>query len=254
MKRIFEPDRWRRINEATERPVAFERRWGKERRADRLKEDGTWDVWPPWATYEADRCALRAAVLEVCPHFIVETGTAEGVSASILVRAAPLGATFVTFDYDGDPFLPSAPARPGEDYATPDDWRELAAIRSENLETLRRERPDLQVRYRDGDTRYVLPSYMEALTRTPTGPRLWDFWYQDSNHHFDGIRAEWEAMLPFASETAVVVFDDVEENERDPHPWFVHFRDRYGAEWEYRSTARVGGNHQLWAQRRGPAT
>lgn len=242
MTRIFDPEIWPLIDQAPAHGAWVPpRRWKKEQRADWLKEDGTWSVRSPWHTRVKDQDALFAAVKFTRPKFIVDTGTHEGFSACVLAQAAPPGAKLVTFDYDGDPSMPLAPPKPGDDYASPEDWAEVAQIRLENLERLRALRPDVEIVFVSGDTRKVLRRSIEALL-----PDGFDFWYQDSSHHYDGIFQEWLQMVPFARAEAVVVFDDVEENAHDPHPWFRHFRDVEGDRWEFRHTDR--GNHQLWTQ------
>lgn len=244
MKRLFSSEIWPLVDAAGPHGAwTPERRWSKEQRADWLKEDGQWSKRPGWNTRVPDQNALSMAVTLLRPRCIVDTGTHEGISAAVLAQAAPEGARLLTVDYDGDPSMPLAPPKPGDDYASHADWAELALIRRENLAELRRLRPDMTIEFLDGDSRRTLRRAIERFC-----PDGWDFWYQDSMHHYEGILTEWLQMVPFAAEGAVAIFDDVEENAHDPHPWFQHCRDAEQDRWELRATHR--GNHQLWMQRR----
>ena len=229
---IFSQRNWDYITDATFVPSVPARRWQKEQRDDH----------PAWATAVGSRPHLFAVVSLLQPKVAIETGTHEAIGTTIIANAMQPGSMLTTFDYDGDPSCPLEEPSPGEDYATADDWTQLAHLRLENIAAIPRN--GVTVRFVNGDTRKVL---REIISKDAEHLGRWDFWYQDSMHDLHGIRQEWEAIRDFAAPGAVVVFDNIEWNDHDPHPWGVWFKEN-ARDWEPRFVH--WGANQLWAQKR----
>ena len=164
----------------------------------------------------------------------------------------PDGGFLTTFDMDGDPQCPLEPGEQGEDWASRADWDHLAQLRGENIRALGSR---VTVVYVEGDTANTLKPTIKRDSEH-LGP--WEFWYQDSSHDFEGIKREWDDIRKFAAIGAVVVFDDVEWNDHDPHPFAVHMMKNVQnwevrpCNWGARNFGRFGnhGGQQVWAQRR----
>jgi len=200
--------------------------------------DGSDAAWPearwvrPWASPPAALDELHRAVARLKPAVLVETGTLEAHGTCALALAAPEGARLLTFDYDGDPTT---------DDVSEADWAQLRAIREAALQTIRAVRPDLDLRFIDGDTRGTLAAEGEALDG-------WAFWFQDSMHDEAGVAAEWALAGPRAGPGAVVVFDNMDHRR----PWGRRFTQEIAPEagWCWRAAA-VGPQRRLWARRIG---
>jgi hypothetical protein len=137
------------------------------------------------------------------------------------------GARIFTIDYSGDPTT-----------ELPDQaWHELQAIREENLAETRKRFPGCEIQFIEGDSRAVLPGVMEQID-------VWDFFYQDSMHFVEGIRAEWDVLKDQGSARCVVVFDDIGRS----HPWTKFFANHEGDRWSHR--AGWWRHPQLWAQKK----
>jgi cephalosporin hydroxylase len=199
----------------------------------------------PWSTHPAGARRLYNTVRWKKPATIVETGTFEGLGTYALAKAAQTNggkARIFTIDYDGDPDV-SIPA---------EDWRELRGFREENLERARKDFPDVEITFVDGDSRLVLPPLLKNEVKS------WDLFFQDSMHFMSGILAEWEIAKPYAAENAVVIFDDVclDWKKLPSHllgkkDFCLHFvlTESFGGDWTYRTTGE--GRGQFFAQKRG---
>jgi predicted O-methyltransferase YrrM len=159
-----------------------------------------------WGSMRDRASRLYRLVRLLRPEVIVETGTFEGQGTYALAAAASANknnARVFTFDYDGDPTttLPDAA------------WEELKSIRQSTLDLIQKEFPGCKVEYLEGDTRQILSRFLEDRQLR------WDLFFQDSMHFHDGISAEWTSMRAHASEKAVVVFDDIDENHEFAR-WF----------------------------------
>lgn len=192
-----------------------------------------------WRSQDAELDRLHAAAKRIAPTTVIETGTlaahATCALAVAMEEATGAGRLF-TIDYDGDP------VQDGKGTISAKDWAELRANREANLAAVRAAAPSVEVAFREGDSRKVLPSVLEAAGS-------WDFWFQDSMHYKSGIREELDLMLPAMGEDAYIVFDNVDR----VHPfgrWFVRsFLPGAEGRWAYRSLT-VGRTRQLWAHRR----
>jgi len=173
-----------------------------------------------WGSASRDASRLFRLVELVRPKVIVETGTFEAQGTYALAAAASAndnGARIFTFDYDGDPTT-----------TLPDSaWKELKSIRESTLELIQKRFSNCKVEFVEGDTRQVLPRFL-----ADRGLK-WDLFFQDSMHFHAGILAEWNAMRPYASERAVVIFDDINEDHRFA-AWFKEHEVSEG--WVTRST------------------
>lgn len=196
-----------------------------------------------WSTHALSAKRLYNAVRWRKPEIIVETGTFEGLGTYVMAKASQDngGKTRIfTIDYDGDPEV----TKPDE------DWAELRRIRDENLELARKQFPDVEITFLNGDSRQVLSRIF------PSQADHWDFFFQDSMHFMSGILDEWRIMKPFARKESVVIFDDVcldwkklpgyltKKNDFCLH--FV-FEEAFKGGWIYRSTGE--GRGQFWAQK-----
>lgn len=250
---IFEDLAWNLIRNSTYVPSVPDLKWSKEKRSLWRGHSGLEELQPRpgGATKEGDRPLLYRTVDLIKPKVAFETGCYEAVSSTIICKALPPNAEFHTFDYDGDPSMPVFPVHPGDDYCTVEEWKELAGLRQSNLDDVRKLRRDIRIVFHDGDTRQILRDIVRVVC-TANGP--WEFWYQDSMHDLNGIRAEFEAMERWAAPSAVVIFDDIEENDfvknprAESHPWFNYFVKTYGHTWNYRTTSHA--NHQLFIQKK----
>ena len=198
-----------------------------------------------WSTHELSAKRLYNAVRWRRPQILVETGTFEGLGTWVMAKAASENgnrARIFTIDYDGDP-----------DISIPEeDWKELRKLRDENLANARRNFPDVEINFLNGDSRTVLPQLV------PSRIEHWDFFFQDSMHFFSGIMAEWEIMRAFARRGSVVVFDDICLDWKKLPRYFFKRNDfclrfvlsearRDG--WVCESTSE--GRAQFWAQKCG---
>ena len=173
-----------------------------------------------WGSVGQRASHLYRLVRLLRPEVIVETGTFEGQGTYALAAAASANdnsARVFTFDYDGDPkaVFPDAA------------WKELKSIRQSTLDRIREEFPKCTVEFVEGDTREILPRFLEERQLK------WDLFFQDSMHFHDGILSEWTAMRAYASKRALVVFDDIDKD----HPfaqWFETHEVQEG--WVTRST------------------
>lgn len=196
-----------------------------------------------WSTHALSAKRLFNAIRIFRPRRVLETGTFEGLGTWVMAKALSSngGGEIITIDYDGDP-----------EVAMPDsDWKELDRIRADNLETARRDFPDVAIEFIKGDSRKVLPALFPARWDR------WDFFFQDSMHFASGIQAEWDIVRPFASPHAVVVFDDVCLDwkklgsllaGREDFCLSFALRQMIERRWLCKSTAE--GRAQFWAQKR----
>lgn len=196
-----------------------------------------------WSTHPMSARRLYHLVRMRKPRVIVETGTFEGLGTYTLAKAAQEnggGVRLFTIDYDGDP----------ESDCPAEDWARLKTYRAENLEKARRDFPDVEILFTEGDSRKVLPDILRR------GAAPWDVFFQDSMHFTAGILAEWEIMKPHAAPGAVVVFDDVcldwkklpahLGGRKDFCIGFV-LREGIGGGWRWKSTG--AGRGQFFAQK-----
>jgi len=194
--------------DSTERPIdiANERFWRSLDRGEGVELPPARWTFRKWGSRGWDASRMYRLVRLLRPGVIIETGTFEAQGTYALAAAASANqnnARIFTFDYDGDPTttLPDAA------------WGELKSIRQATLDLIRKQFPNCTVEFVEGDTRQILSPFLAER-------RLkWDLFFQDSMHFYDGILAEWTAMRAHASKTAIVLFDDI--NEEHPFPqWF----------------------------------
>mgnify|MGYP003387163977 CR=1 FL=1 len=77
------------------------------------------------------------------------------------------GAQIFAIVYDGDPIQDK------EGTVSYKKWLELKAIRAANLDRIKTEFPNCQVRFVEGDSREVLPELLKDIDQ-------WDFWCQET--------------------------------------------------------------------------
>jgi predicted O-methyltransferase YrrM len=209
---------------STERAIDIteERFWRSLDQGERIELPPARWRFRKWGSVPQDASRLYRLVRLLRPEVIIETGTFEAQGTYALAAAANAnnnGARLYTFDYDGDPTT----ILPG------DAWAELKAIRQSTLDLIQATFPNCKVEFVEGDTRQILPRFLEERRLT------WDLFFQDSMHFYDGILSEWTAMRAYASMRAVVVFDDINEDAGHPFPkWFNTHEVQNG--WVSRST------------------
>jgi predicted O-methyltransferase YrrM len=202
--------------------IADERFWHSLERGESIELPPARWRFRKWGSVRRDASRLYRLVRLLRPEVIIETGTFEAQGTYALAAAASANnnnARVFTFDYDGDPTT-----------TLPDEaWKELRSIRQSTLDLIHTTFHNCTVEFVEGDTRQILPRFLEERQLT------WDLFFQDSMHYYDGILSEWTAMRAYASNRAVVVFDDISEDAGHPFPkWFNAHEAQQG--WVTRST------------------
>jgi cephalosporin hydroxylase len=192
-----------------------------------------------WASNSTNASIMYAAIQLIKPKIIIETGTFEGHGVFVMAKALSdinEAATIHTIDYDGDPVT----------NLDSDSWNILKEIRTENLSIIRQRFKNVKIIFHDGDSRDILPMIINDYNIK------WDFFYQDSMHFYEGIKAEWECVRYSANSNAIAVFDDISIHqtdwEQDGYLFCKEFINSKQTEnWDYINTDV--GHHQFWIQR-----
>ncbi|MEH6544448.1 MAG: class I SAM-dependent methyltransferase [Porticoccaceae bacterium] len=188
-----------------------------------------------WSTRKKHLDFLHNMVIALKPTVVFETGTFEAHGTYAMAAAAHAnnnGAQIFTIDYDGDPIQDK------EGTVSHEEWLELKAIRAANLDRIKTEFPNCQVKFVEGDSREVLPELLKSIDQ-------WNFWYQDSMHFAEGIQQEWEIMEAKAAPNPTIIFDDGSRKNGFSR-WFTR---KYKKSWIY--TPRRDFDHkQCLAQKR----
>lgn len=175
-----------------------------------------------WGIDEHGAGTIFNLIINKKPKVIIETGTFEGQGTYVLAQAAHLnnnGCKIYTIDYDGDPT---------SDTISKAEWQQLKRIRNNNLDAIKKDFPNCEVIFLDGDSRQMLPKIFDLNGKYKE--TKCDIFYQDSMHFFDGIQDEWKLVEPYIVSDSVIIFDDLKlKGVKIFRDWFI---DNYNKKYE----------------------
>ena len=170
-----------------------------------------------WGINEKNAIFLYEHIINTKPKIIIETGTFQGQGTYVMANAANNnnnGCEIYTIDYDGDPTLK----------LEKDKWLDLKRIRNDNLEKIKKDFPNVNVNYIEGDSREILKTLFENNTIEKV-----DLFCQDSMHFIEGIQSEWKLVEPYIQTNSYIIFDDLQlKGVQAFRNWFVKkYKDKY---------------------------
>ena len=174
-----------------------------------------------WGIDEHGAKMLFNLIINKKPKVIIETGTFEGQGTYVLAQAAHLnnnGCKIYTIDYDGDPT---------SDTISKGEWLQLKQIRNNNICAIKKEFPNCEVIFLDGDSRKMLPKIFDLDGKYKE--TKCDIFYQDSMHFFNGIQDEWKLVEPYIVSDSVIIFDDLKlKGVKAFRDWFIdNYKNKY---------------------------